>query len=56
MEAVCDDYLYCWHVGFRIPGSKNDLNIFYASNLFRSIRQGLWPPSWPQTTIAGFSL
>jgi len=56
MEAVCDDYPYCWHLGFRIPGSKNDLNILYASNLFRSIRQGLWPPSRPQTTIAGFSL
>jgi len=56
MGAVCDDYMYCWHLGFGNPGSKNDLNIFYASNLFRSIFQGLWPPSRPQKTIAGFFL
>lgn len=56
LEAVCDDYLYCWHLGFGTPGAKNDLNIPYASKLFRSIRQGLWPPSRPQSSIAGFSL
>lgn len=56
MEAVCDDYLYCWHLGFGIPGARNDLNILYASTLFRSIRHGSWPPLRPQTTIAGLSL
>ena len=27
MEAVCHDYLYCWHLNFGVPGSKNDLDI-----------------------------
>jgi len=29
MEAVCDDYLYCWHLSFGVPGSKNNLYILY---------------------------
>lgn len=56
MEAVCNDCLYCWHLGFGTPGSKNDLNILYASTLFRSIRLGSWPPSQAHTNTAGFSL
>jgi len=56
MEAVCDDYLYCWHLNFGVPGSKNDLSILYASSLFQRIRQGSWPPSQPKSTIAGMAL
>jgi len=29
MEAVFDDYLYCWHLKVGVPGSKNDINILY---------------------------
>lgn len=31
-------------------------SILYASTLFHSIHLGSWPPTRPQTTIAGFSL
>ena len=40
MEAVCHDDLYCWHLKFGAPGSKNDLNILYSSTLFQRIRRG----------------
>lgn len=56
LETVWDVYLSCLHLGFGVPGSKNDLNILYASKLFQIIRQGMWPPSRPLTSIAGFSL
>lgn len=56
MEAACEDDLYCWRLGFGTSCSKNDVNILYASTLFHSIRQGSWPPTRPQTTVAGFSL
>jgi len=56
LEAVCDDYLYCWHLNLGVPGSKNDLNILYASSLFQRIRQGSWPTSQPKSTIAGMAL
>jgi len=56
MEAVCDDYLYCWHLGFGIPGSKNDLNILYSSKLFQRIRSGAWPPVRPNSIFSGMVL
>jgi len=24
MEAVCDDYIYFWHLNFGVPGSKKN--------------------------------
>jgi len=56
MEAVCDDYLYCWHLSFGIPGSKNDVNILYSSKLFQHIRSGAWPPLRPNSIISGLVL
>eukprot|EP00170_Pyropia_yezoensis_P002770 contig_11673_g2775 len=37
-------------------GFLGSIGMLYASALFHSIRLGSWPPSRPQTTIAGFSL
>ncbi|XP_021744211.1 uncharacterized protein LOC110710246 [Chenopodium quinoa] len=44
LEAVADQDLWIWHAFFGMPGSCNDLNVFYRSPVFDDVLQGHAPP------------
>jgi len=44
METVCDEDLWIWRLFVGCPGSRNDLNVMYASPLYLSVSEGEWPP------------
>ncbi|XP_024011309.1 uncharacterized protein LOC112086573 [Eutrema salsugineum] len=44
LEAVADYDLWIEHAYFGMPGSRNDINVLKASNLFSKLAQGTAPP------------
>lgn len=48
-KKICDDYLRIWNLNFRIPGSKNDLQVFYALNIFAKMHLGQYYPPVQQS-------
>ncbi|KAJ0948547.1 putative harbinger transposase-derived protein [Helianthus annuus] len=43
LEAVASQDLWIWHAFFALPGSLNDLNIIYQSQIFEDVVAGTGP-------------
>jgi len=53
VEAVCDEYLWMWHLFVGAPGSLNGINDMNQSPLYLDVTAGRWPPQDVPFSING---